>query len=88
MLSTVWNQHILKIVGLATKRERAKNEREQMSEELRAPPYIGEVGGDVLFIFHGGAGIYKNTTRGYKWISVGFVFTKMLLKATNGSQIL
>jgi hypothetical protein len=47
-----------------------------MSEELRAPPYIGEVGGDVLFIFHGGAGIYKNTTRGYKWISVGFCLQK------------
>jgi hypothetical protein len=37
MLSTVWNQHILKIVGLATKHERAKNERERMSEELRDP---------------------------------------------------
>lgn len=33
-----------------------------------SPPFIGKVGGDVLFSPHGGAGIYKNATRGYKWL--------------------
>lgn len=53
-----------------------------------SPPFIGKVGGDVLFSPHGGAGIYKNATRGYKWILMGLVFTKTPPKATNGPQTL
>jgi len=45
-------------------------------------PFIREVRGYVLFISHGGAG------RDYKWNPMGFVFTKMPPKATNGPQIL
>jgi hypothetical protein len=35
-------------------------------------PFIGEVGGDVLFISHDGVDIHNNTIRGYKWTPVGF----------------
>ena len=60
---------MISMLVLLTKRERRK--KEQMRYEGRelsdqtplspspSPPFIGEVGGDVLFISNGGASIYK-----------------------------
>ena len=81
--------------GNQTLREglRMRKKESQVRDQSWAPlstspssPFIGEVWGEVLFIPHGRACIYKNATRGYKWILMSLVFTKTPPKATNGPK--
>ena len=61
--------------------------KEESSSTFSSTPFIGEVADEVLFMSHGEVCIYKNISRSYKW-TLGGLFTKMPLKATNSPQIL
>ena len=90
-----WSTRILvmDVVGVDTKHENEGRENKWEREEesrvtIPLSRFYRGVGGDVLFISHDVADIHNNAIRGYKWTSVGFVFTKMQSKVTNGPQIL
>ena len=58
------------VVGVDTKHENegreSKWEREEESRvTIPSPPFIGEVGEEILFMSSGGVHIYKNVIKGY-----------------------